>query len=260
MMRVGEALAFSALAVALHILALALWFENAAGGQTSTPGVPTLLALQAPDAALLARVAEWETPPAATPGMVSQETPASAPPADLPLAAPPGPKMLLPPSISRPATDLANETPEETSAPALRPAPRPQLRAERESPRQPDSARLARAGAAGRAVAAERSASGPENASVQDGYGGVVRAAIALAQTYPALAQARGIAGAATLRVAVARDGRLLSAQMVRSSGSDLLDRASLAAAQDAAPFAPAPRALSGDRFAFEVRLVYVLQ
>ena len=67
-----------------------------------------------------------------------------------------------------------------------------------------------------------------------------MRAAIAAAQVYPAVARDRGITGSARLHVVIARDGRLINARILRSSGSQILDRAGLDAAQRARlPAAP---------------------
>ncbi|MFO1208452.1 MAG: TonB family protein [Amaricoccus sp.] len=77
-----------------------------------------------------------------------------------------------------------------------------------------------------------------------------VAAAIERARASPAAGE-RAV-GAARLEVSVARDGRLLQARLLVSSGSPLLDRAALAAARQA-ELPPAPADLPGESFRFEI-------
>lgn len=67
------------------------------------------------------------------------------------------------------------------------------------------------------------------------------------AQRYPSGAQRRREEGNPMVRFSVRRDGTLVSAQLVRSSGYPELDEEAVAQVQRAAPFRPLPDDVSGD-------------
>jgi protein TonB len=73
---------------------------------------------------------------------------------------------------------------------------------------------------------------------------------------YPLAAQRQGMQGNPVIEVALARDGSLQSAQIIRSSGQPEIDAASLNILRLASPFDPFPDDLSRDyrvlRFAYE--------
>ena len=73
---------------------------------------------------------------------------------------------------------------------------------------------------------------------------------------YPNAARSRGLSGNPVVEVIVARDGRLLSAQIQRSSGHPQLDAAALQILRLASPFEPFPADISAQherlRFAYE--------
>jgi TonB family protein len=56
----------------------------------------------------------------------------------------------------------------------------------------------------------------------------VITERVAAAQTYPEAARRRGVSGSLVAAFVVAPDGSLASAQVARSSGSDILDRAGI--------------------------------
>ncbi len=89
-------------------------------------------------------------------------------------------------------------------------------------------------------------------------YQAAIREAVLAAETYPPEAQTRGVEGTAGLKVIVRRDGRLVTAILVRSTGSSTLDRASLDAVRRAV-LPAAPPQLAGDRFAVEVSVAFFL-
>lgn len=64
---------------------------------------------------------------------------------------------------------------------------------------------------------------------------------------YPAAAQAKGERGVTELEFSVDRQGHLVSSRIVRSSGSDSLDRESLDLVRRAQPFTPPPASMTGD-------------
>lgn len=74
---------------------------------------------------------------------------------------------------------------------------------------------------------------------------------------YPAAAQARGEHGVARLAFSVDRSGRVHDARILRSSGSVLLDRATLALVQRAQPLPPPPAGVPGARIPIVVPIRY---
>jgi protein TonB len=116
----------------------------------------------------------------------------------------------------------------------------------------------ASAGSAGAAPETQSGGAADAGATLRAGYGEAVRQAIAAAQVYPAVARDRGIEGKARLIVVVGRDGRLVNARLVRSSGFGALDSATLAAARNARLPAPPPT-LPDPRFSFEMEMVFTL-
>ena len=74
---------------------------------------------------------------------------------------------------------------------------------------------------------------------------------------YPAQAQSRGEQGVAQLAFSVDRSGGVHHARIVRSSGSNLLDEATLALVERAAPLPPPPPEISGAQIAIVVPIRY---
>ena len=74
---------------------------------------------------------------------------------------------------------------------------------------------------------------------------------------YPPEAQARGEHGVAQLAFSVDRSGGVHHARIARSSGSSLLDSATLAMVERAAPLPPPPAELAGPQIAISVPIRY---
>ena len=74
---------------------------------------------------------------------------------------------------------------------------------------------------------------------------------------YPAQAQSRGEQGVAQLAFSVDRNGGVHHARIMRSSGSSLLDEATLALVERAAPLPPPPPEISGAQIAIVVPIRY---
>jgi protein TonB len=70
---------------------------------------------------------------------------------------------------------------------------------------------------------------------------------------YPAAAQARGETGAATVAFSIDRQGRVVSARIVRGSGHAALDAETLATVHRASPFPRPPAGMPGEHFDFVV-------
>ena len=78
-------------------------------------------------------------------------------------------------------------------------------------------------------------------------YGLTIAEVLARYKEYPPIAQMQGWEGSVTMQLRVAASGRLLEAEVHRSSGHGVLDRQALAMAAKAARFPPPPEGL-GDR------------
>jgi protein TonB len=76
---------------------------------------------------------------------------------------------------------------------------------------------------------------------------------------YPAAAQERGVQGVARLAFSVDRRGRVHHARIVRSSGSSLLDRATMQLIARAQPLPPPPPEVHGAQIAIVVPIRYNL-
>ena len=74
---------------------------------------------------------------------------------------------------------------------------------------------------------------------------------------YPSQAQSRGEQGVAQLAFSVDRSGGVHNPRIVRSSGSSLLDEATLALVERAAPLPPPPPEISGAQIAIVVPIRY---
>ena len=77
---------------------------------------------------------------------------------------------------------------------------------------------------------------------------------------YPSEAQARGEEGVAQLAFSVDRGGGVHNARIVRSSGSSLLDRATLDLVARAAPLPAPPAEVRGAQIAIQVPINYNLR
>ena len=95
-------------------------------------------------------------------------------------------------------------------------------------------------------------------ALLQSRYWRAVQAAVTRARPELPGVRARGVVGMTRVELTVGRDGRLLEARLLRSSGSTTIDQASLDAAL-AAELPAAPTALGGDSFTFAVDLFFGL-
>jgi TonB family protein len=227
------------------------------------PSVAVEIVTAAELAALEAALARGAAPAAPPPAPSPTTEPTPAAPAErepAPVEPPaPAPAPSLAPSLA-PAFDAAAPLGLDTDAPsrlAVEPPPRPR----RPPPAERPATLPAPAGLAGRAAetrAGSAALGAAPSAAAAPDYGMAVRAAIAKARVYPRVARDRGLVGESRLLVIVDRDGRLVNARLLRSSGSRTLDEAALGAARNARlPTAPAE--LPGRRFSFEVAIAFTL-
>jgi len=90
-------------------------------------------------------------------------------------------------------------------------------------------------------------------------YFSKVREQIKATWIYPSVAGERGIQGEVVVEFRIAKDGRLESAYVRRSSGAAILDDYSLRAVQTAAPFPPVPDDVAHETLVIASTFRYVL-
>jgi len=70
---------------------------------------------------------------------------------------------------------------------------------------------------------------------------------------YPIIAKKNNLDGVVFLRLKVDKSGRLVSLDILKSSGSEVLDKAAKKAATDANKFPVAPKEITGNNFVFRL-------
>jgi protein TonB len=160
-----------------------------------------------------------------------------------------------PQALKQPAPDtkIALPSPSEPLQNQTRPQPRPD-RAAAAAPRQGTSApkASATAGAAGNAQSSARDATATH--ALLSSWGAQIHAKIQRNVIYPKGANDVGIA---KISLSVRTDGTLVDMSVVRSSGSDALDKAALRAITRAKRFAKAPRGLDAPSYALTVQVSF---
>ncbi len=145
---------------------------------------------------------------------------------------PPEPLRVEPSTATSPVTNTGD----------IRPRPRPDRRTSVPATARSSagSGAASSTGTAGKAAAAR--ASKADNHALQAAWSAEVQARIARNQTYP-----RGNHGEGRVKVqmVILRSGTLKEVSLVASSGRPALDQAAIRAVKRAAPFPPAPAALS---------------
>ncbi len=140
------------------------------------------------------------------------------------------------------------------------PPPRPSTQSDRGKPRQ-RHASLASAPSAATHRAARPAAPAPgaarHDSNAVPSWKSRLLARLERYKHYPDEAQWRGEHGVAQLAFNVDRHGGVHDVRILRSSGSSLLDRATLALAHRAAPLPPPPADLSGERIPIIVPIRY---
>lgn len=201
----------------------------------------------APPAPLAAPIAPPPAPPPPSPGAVVAPPPAAATPARPPTAAMPAPR------------EVAVAMPQRAVAPRATPVARVP------APAAPGG-RPAGAGAGAPGPAAPASP-GADPAGGREGgetrlppdYAAAIERILRRGLRYPPPARELGIEGTAMVRFAIARDGTVLSAQLVRGSGSVLLDHEALALLRRVSPLPRLPEAVPGASAAVIVPIGFAL-
>lgn len=137
-------------------------------------------------------------------------------------------------------------------------ASQPDQQGTAETPRQGDDGvqTVSRPGTTG----SDRTGQGYSAGQVKDAtaaYKRAVARAIAKKKRYPRKAHRRGVTGRAVIRLSLGASGELLSAALVKSSGSDTLDKAALAAAR-AARYPKIPKEMGRSRVNYTTGVDFV--
>ena len=158
----------------------------------------------------------------------------------------PPPKPEAPPKPTEPPKPKEPPKPREVPRPKALPRPTPKLvqqaKPETDSPRTPvqDAAPVQSPVQSSRAAVPAAAPSIASNAASEAGFAKEVRQRIEARKLYPAEAQSLGMTGSVTVAYVLDRAGKVLSAEVVASSGSRLLDQAALDAVRKAV-FRPIP-------------------
>ena len=91
-------------------------------------------------------------------------------------------------------------------------------------------------------------------------FTGKVRQRIATAKHYPRIARRRGMEGRPVIVFTLDKQGRLKKADLARTSGYQVLDRAALQAVHNGAPYPEIPAPLKMDSFQFKLPISFVLK
>ena len=193
----------------------------------------------------LEKAAEQPPPPQPAPQEPVEHTAAlpPAPEAELQLAA-------LPPEkpIERPVEKTVEKSVEKSAE-----RRRPQKHASLASAPSPADKRAARAAAPAPGAASQ-------NPNALPNWKSELVSRLERYKRYPPEAQARGEHGVAQLAFSVDRSGGVHHARIARSSGSSLLDSATLAMVERAAPLPPPPSEMAGTQIAVSVPVRYPLR
>ncbi|MEW6525222.1 MAG: energy transducer TonB [Spirochaetota bacterium] len=109
-------------------------------------------------------------------------------------------------------------------------------------------------------MASQYMVSNEDSQSITMRYTDMIRQRIQEALVYPATARKDGIEGKTYIKFTIDKNGNLLSAMMIRSSGSALLDDAALKAIHSASPFPPIPDTIGKERMTFVQGLTFALK
>jgi protein TonB len=178
--------------------------------------------------------------------------PVAPPPEPLPLEAAPDPLQAeipppppAPPAVPPPPRVVAQQPP--------RPAP-PRPVARQAAPPAEAAPGPVTAPSAGPTVSQEAPAPRPAAPSAATvGYASRIAAALERYKVYPYAARARRAQGLAVIRVIIARDGRVVSWSLLRSTGDSDLDEAVATTVQRASPLPAPPDELAGERVTLDI-------
>jgi TonB family protein len=97
----------------------------------------------------------------------------------------------------------------------------------------------------------------PDLSGILQSFFGSIRKKIESKKKYPELAKDAGIEGRSGVKMTILRNGQLEKAEIVDSSGSQVLDNAALQSVQNAAPFPPLPKGVKQSKIEVSIYLVF---
>ncbi len=262
----GTALRWTACLVVmlgLHTGAAWMLLRHAPLTEVLPPAPEAVLVDLAPEPGPAAPMPE-PTPPLPTP-VPDSPTPAKPPLPEPPLpepaaaATPPEPPPALKPEavLPEPPLPLPRPTPLRPAPPRPAPPHTPPRPAARPAP-QGHRAQTAHALTPALPSPAPATATPPSNAVPS--WRGDVAGRLQRAKRYPEAARAHGEQGVATATFTVDRSGRVLSASVVRSSNSRLLDEEAVALIRRAEPLPPMPADMPGSTATLTVPVTFSLR
>ncbi len=203
------------------------------------------------------------TLPTSPPAVPEPAVPEHGPP---PANAMPAPAM--PPAAAPPEPAPAPAAPATTATvpkPATRPAPWPTKQAPAIASHRPQASAPPAPAAAAAALAAPPAAAPSPPAAQGDAnavpaWQGRLAGQLQRAKRYPDIARAAGEEGSATVSFTLDRDGQVLAARLVRSSGSPALDEEAVALVHRAEPLLPPPAELAGRTITLTVPIRFTLR
>jgi periplasmic protein TonB len=212
-------------------------------------------------AALLARWSEESDQVVNAPLIMIELAALPVAPETKPTEVPPGPQQTQAqpePEPAKPAEKTVELAPEPQAEPqlAVMPPPKPVEKKHRQKHASLSSAPSTAENRAERA-AAPTPGGASRNPDAVPNWKSQLVARLERYKRYPAEAQSRGEQGVAQLAFSVDRSGGVHHARIVRSSGSSLLDEATLALVERAAPLPPPPPEISGAQVAIVVPIRY---
>lgn len=190
--------------------------------------------------------------PTPNPEPPPEQPPPVAPPPMEPPRLDPAPRAVPPP---RPAVVL----PEPLPTPR-RPAPRPAARPQPPRPAQASPSQPASETPVAPAPMPAPAVSAPLPSSALTGWKSELAGRLQRAKRYPDAARAREEQGAAAVTFTIDRGGHVLSASLVRSSGSSSLDEEAVALVRRADPLPPVPAELAGSTLTLTVPVTFSLR
>lgn len=153
------------------------------------------------------------------------------------------------PVVSPSAPDIHYEARRAAAEEAHQKAAAERKRKTAQSRQQGDSRKTTKRGNAAQGTsAAARAAQGDHKS-----YARTLRQWVERHKRYPVKARDRGITGRGTLKITIARSGKVLSSSLVKSTGDGTLDAALKALPKRASPFPQMPIGLPGSRLTFSV-------
>jgi protein TonB len=217
-------------------------------------------------AGAVALLARWNDPADAianAPVIMIELAPVPVAPDVTPSQLPPGPQQpQARPEPAQPKTvekaEIKTELVKEAELPASQPQP-PDKPAEKKQIQKQASLASAPSTAQQRAerTAAQAPGSVSHNPDAVPNWKSALVARLERYKRYPPEAQARAETGVTQLAFSVDRSGGVHHARVVRSSGSNVLDREAVALAERASPMPPPPAEITGAQIPIEVPIRY---